>query len=130
MRLAPLLAVLLLPAATPTQAFGVGFHWPSTMPLCTSGRPNLVANPVFSLSDVPKGTRFLRFRMTDLQVPAFRHGGGLVPYRGEKTVPRGAFRYKSPCPPGGHHVYEWTVTALRGRSGGVLGTATARRRYP
>lgn len=131
MRLASLLAAVLLPlAATPAAAFQIGFHWPASMPRCTSGHPNIVDNPVFTLSQVPKGTRFLRFRMTDLQVPAYRHGGGTVPYHGQVTVKRGAFRYKSPCPPGGHHVYEWTATALRDRSGGVLGTASARRRYP
>ena len=69
-------------------------------------------------------------RMTDLDVPSYNHGSGLVAYHGEKVIAPGAFRYKSPCPPGGRHTYEWTATAQTRKMGGKLGVARARRPYP
>jgi hypothetical protein len=115
--------------ASPAAAFEIGFDW-SGLRLCTSGRPNTVDNPVFTLADVPPGTAFIRFRLKDLDAPGYNHGGGVVAYSGQGEIPRGAFRYKSPCPPNGTHVYEWTATAQSRRNGGVLATATARRSYP
>jgi hypothetical protein len=51
----------------------------------------------------------LRFTMTDLDAPNFVHGGGSVVYDGQRLIPRGAFSYRGPCPPGGQHRYRWTV---------------------
>ena len=48
--------------------------------------------------------------MKDKQSP-FNHGGGKVEYTGQTTIEPGAFKYKSPCPPGVVHTYVWTVTA-------------------
>lgn len=79
---------------------------------------------------MPEGTRFIRFRLVDLDVPTYNHGGGVVVWAGETQVARGAFRYKSPCPPNGAHTYEWTATAQSRRGGGVLATAKVRRTYP
>jgi len=53
-----------------------------------------------------------------------------VAYSGQDAIAPGAFKYKSPCPPGGVHTYEWTATAMTDRGGGVLGTASATRQYP
>lgn len=105
----------------------LSFSW-GDIPLCTSGRPNIVPNPIFELSDVPAGTERIDFRMTDLDVPTYNHGGGSVAVSGDGTVRPGAFTYKSPCPPGGVHTYEWEAKAIGG--GRVLATARATRPYP
>ena len=129
MRLAlPLaLALMTLPAAAP--AFEITFTW-GDIKLCTSGRPNTVPNPTFTLKDVPEGTTFIKFQMVDLDYRPYNHGGGTIAYSGQSTIAPGAFKYKSPCPPGGTHNYEWTATAQSKKSGGKLGTAKARRDYP
>ena len=97
---------------------------------CTSGNPNKVSNPIFTLTDVPEGTKELRFKMKDKDVPGYNHGGGKIKnYTGETTIQPGAFKYKSPCPPGGSHTYEWTITAIVDKKK-KLGKAKATREYP
>jgi hypothetical protein len=100
-------------------AFSASFTWCS-------------GSPRFQLTDVPSGTAKLDFHMTDLNKPAFHHGGGTVDYRGQGEVPCGAFARgfvgASP-PPGEVHTYEFTVKAI-GANGAPLGTTTARRKYP
>jgi phosphatidylethanolamine-binding protein (PEBP) family uncharacterized protein len=86
-------------------------------------------SPPFAVSNVPAGTRILRFHMTDLDAPHFVHGGGDVVWRGRAEIPRGAFTYRGPCPPGGRHRYEWTVTAL-GANGAVLGQGSVLAPFP
>jgi phosphatidylethanolamine-binding protein (PEBP) family uncharacterized protein len=85
-------------------------------------------SPPISVSDVPSGTKTLRFEMHDLQAPGFHHGGGTVVYRGNGRFPYGAFTYKGPCPPQ-PHIYRFIAEALDG-SGKVLATASAERRFP
>ncbi|OYW57763.1 MAG: hypothetical protein B7Z31_09190 [Rhodobacterales bacterium 12-65-15] len=113
----------------PAQAFEISFDWGGLQP-CTSGNPNTVANPGFTLTDVPEGTAFIRFKLVDTDAPGYNHGGGLVEYTGQTVIEPGAFSYKSPCPPDGQHRYEWTATAQSKKSGGKLGTAKAARDYP
>lgn len=120
------LAVLL--PASPSLAFGLKFDW-GKIPMCNSGYPNTVPNPAFTLTDVPAGTKTLRFRMVDLDVPDYDHGGGKVAYAGSAAIAPGAFKYQSPCPPDGSHTYQWTVTAL-GDGNKTLGTARASKAYP
>jgi phosphatidylethanolamine-binding protein (PEBP) family uncharacterized protein len=86
-------------------------------------------SPPFRVSSVPAGTRVLRFHMTDLDAPNFVHGGGDVAWTGQAEIPRGAFTYRGPCPPGGRHRYEWTVTAL-GPNGAVLGQGSVLAPFP
>ena len=86
--------------ATPAAAFDFSFDW-SGLKSCTNGRPNVVANPAFTLKDVPSGTKYIRFKLKDRDVPSYNHGGGVVAYKGQKVIQRGAFKYKSPCPPSG-----------------------------
>lgn len=120
------LAISGLCAASPANAFGVSFSW-GNIPSCTSGNPNTVPSPKFAISGAPKGTAKLRFALRDLNVP-YSHGGGTVAYSGG-SVPAGAFKYKSPCPPDGSHNYQWTITAMDA-GGKKLGTAKATKRYP
>jgi hypothetical protein len=104
------------------NAFSASFSWRG-IPACSS------VSPAFRLSGVPKGTKRLRFHMTDLNVPNYPHGGSTVAYSGG-TVGRGAIGYTGPCPPGGQrHRYRWTVQALDA-SGKVLGRASATRTFP
>lgn len=113
------------------QAFSVSFDW-SGLKRCTTGRPNTVQSPPFRIRNIPNGTRSIVFKMVDLNVPRYNHGGGTVNVSRSGQLPRGAFRYKSPCPPSGRHTYEWTATAKDGAGGRgrTLGVAKARRAYP
>jgi phosphatidylethanolamine-binding protein (PEBP) family uncharacterized protein len=104
------------------EAFTLKFSW-AGIPACQA------ASPAFELSDVPPGTKRLRFNMTDLDVPSFKHGGSTIAYE-TNAVKRGAITYVGPCPPDGqHHQYRWTVDALD-PLGKVLGTATASGTFP
>lgn len=107
--------------------FSVSFKW-GNIKSCNSGNPNRVTNPNFVVKGVPAGTTMIEFRLKDLDAPGYNHGGGKVKMTGNGTVPSGAFRYKSPCPPGGVHTYQWTAIARAG--GKVLAKAKARRKYP
>ena len=93
-----------------------------------SGTPITSPSPAFRIANAPAGTAELEFRMTDLDAPNFRHGGGKVRYAGEPQLAPGAFQFIGPCPPSTHR-YEWTVTA-RNAAGQSLGTARATRNYP
>jgi phosphatidylethanolamine-binding protein (PEBP) family uncharacterized protein len=117
-RLAVCAAAFLAVSAADASAFSMSFRW------CGSG------SPVFTLSDVPKGTTSLQFHMVDLDVPSFNHGGGTVTYKGQSTIPCGALKdYTPPSPPNGSHSYQITVTAL-GAGNANLGTATFTRKFP
>lgn len=122
-------AAVTITCAVPASAFEIAFTWDG-LKSCTSGNPNTVANPRFVLSDVPDGTKFIRFKLVDTNVRQFDHGGGVVAWDGQGVIEPGAFKYKSPCPPNGSHKYEWTATAQSKKSGGKLGTAKAVRAYP
>ncbi len=122
-------SAILAMTARPAAAFEFSFDW-GDIPLCTSGIPNEMPNPIFRLSNVPHGTRYIRFELKDLDVPSYNHGGGIVPYEGQEVIAPGAFFYKSPCPPNEIHTYEWTAAALTSRNGGVLAIARATAEYP
>ena len=87
------------------QAMSLSVDWTGTKP-CFDPE-----SPLVTLQAVPKGTAKLHFHMTDLDAPSYPHGGGEVSYKGQSQLPKGAFRYKGPCPPAVHR-YEWTVEAL------------------
>lgn len=115
---------------TPAHAadFGISFDW-GNIKSCTNGRPKRVPNPAFTLRNVPEGTARIQFRMKDLNVPSYNHGGGKAKYTGSNTIAPGAFKYKSPCPPDGRHTYQWTATAQDAK-GKKLAVATAQKPYP
>ena len=123
------IAVALSLSPLPAQAFEIGFEW-GALKSCTSGSPNTVDNPRFELTDVPEGTKFIRFKMVDLNYPSFNHGGGTIAYTGQTVIEPGSFKYKSPCPPTGQHKYQWTATAQSKKSGGKIDAAKAVRKYP
>ncbi len=126
-----ILILAFLMGATGAQAgeFSLKFSSWGNIPSCTTGNPNKVGNPAFVLKGLPEGTTSVQFRLKDLDVPSYNHGGSKrISMSADGTVPAGSFTYKSPCPPSGVHTYEWTVTARKG--GKVLARATAQRRYP
>lgn len=120
------IALLISPSAA--MAMDLNFGWGDT-PACNTGWPDTIDNPVFELSDVPEGTKKLKFALKDKDAPGFSHGGGTVTYKGDAQIHAGAFTYKGPCPPNGQHRYIWTVTALD-RYGDKVGKATATRLFP
>jgi len=110
------------------EKFEIEFEW-GDIPKCSSGNPNTVSNPIFTLKNVPEGTSYIQFRMIDLNVLGYNHGGGKVQYTGQSKIEPGAFKYSSPCPPGGTHTYKWTATA-RSDKKKKLAKASAKRKYP
>jgi len=122
-------AAFLTLAPFPAAAFSFSFDW-NGLKSCNTGTPNTVANPRFVLKDVPAGTKFIRFKLKDVDVPNYKHGGGVVAYTGQNVIERGAFKYKSPCPPGEVHTYEWSATAQKRKGGGKIDVARSRRTYP
>ena len=62
--------------------FNIEFDW-SNLKKCTSGNPNTVSNPIFTLNNVPNGTKWIYFKLVDLNVKSFNHGGGWVEYKGQ-----------------------------------------------
>ena len=123
-----LLPMVMVVSAASAADFSIGFDW-GNLKKCVSGNPNTVPSPRFTVRAVPAGTAAIRFRMTDLAVPGYPHGGGKVAYKGGSTIAPGAFTYRSPCPPDGRHTYQWTATALDA-AGRKLGEAEARKPYP
>ena len=119
---------LLVPRTTMADEFAFDFDW-GDISLCTSGYPNRVTNPIFSMKAVPEGTARIDFSLTDLDAPNYRHGGGRVAYSGQQTIQPGAFKYDSPCPPSGQHRYQWTARA-RDKDGKTLAKAEAMKKYP
>ena len=57
--------------------FQISFEW-GNLKLCNTGKPNVVKNPIFELSNVPDETKWIYFKLTDLNVPSYNHGGGWV----------------------------------------------------
>lgn len=121
------IGIVSIAEASSAAAFSVSFDW-GNIPKCTTGYPNTVESPEFALSDVPKRAVKLEFALHDLDV-AYDHGGGAVEYHGANAILAGSFTYKSPCPPNGPHLYEWTIKAVD-ESGKTLATTTATKRYP
>ena len=108
LRIAALAVALVLPAAAHARTLGVRFTWAGTAACST-------APPAFTITDIPKETKYLEFRLHDLNAPHYPHGGGEVAYSGSGDIPARAFdgAYNGPCPPSGAtHTYVWTVRAL------------------
>ena len=121
------ISLFFLTSTVNAAEFGLAFEW-GDIPKCNTGNAKKVTNPIFTLTNVPEGTKILQFRMKDKQSP-FNHGGGKVEYTGQTTIEPGAFKYASPCPPSGKHTYVWTVTAKNEKKK-KIGKAKAQKEYP
>jgi phosphatidylethanolamine-binding protein (PEBP) family uncharacterized protein len=106
------------------ETLGVRFSWAGTMACSTSP-------PAFTITNIPKGTKYLVFKLVDHDAPDFVHGGGQIPYSGSGRVHAGAFSYTGPCPPqGAVHTYEWTVRAVDDSGSKVVAQSSATGRFP
>jgi phosphatidylethanolamine-binding protein (PEBP) family uncharacterized protein len=114
-------AALFLALTGSASAMSMSFDWGPTKKCFDS------KSPPITLSNVPKGTVKLRFKMVDLNAVNYPHGGGTVSYKGKNQLAYGAFRYKGPCPPT-PHTYQFTVEALD-KDGKKLATAKARKSF-
>ena len=122
--------------AASAQDIELSFEW-GDIPLCTSGTPNVVSNPIFRLSEIPKGASWVHFNLRDFS-SSYKHGGGWVELDGNPIIESGKFKYDSPCPPSGSHIYEWTAsfTAKKtkigwdGKPSGVMKKIKAQKQYP
>lgn len=126
-----LLTACMIALAPMVQAeeFELKFSSWGGIPSCTSGRSGVVASPGFQIKNLPEGTTTVQLRLKDLDVPGYNHGGSKrLKISKDGRIAAGTFSYKSPCPPSGVHTYEWTATARKGSK--LLGSASARRRYP
>ncbi|MBO6578636.1 hypothetical protein [Thalassospira sp.] len=123
------LSVLTLSACQTTKeaenmaSLDVSFDWHGTSACSTK-------SPAFIISNIPADTASLRFKMVDLDVPTYNHGGGAIDYSGSSEIPAGAFSYKGPCPPSGSHDYRFTVTALNADGSLILGKGEETQAFP
>ena len=114
---AAIAAIILLAGCQTTKdapnlvALGVDFTWHGTQ-ACSS------VPPAFEIANIPEGTATLEFRMTDLDVPSFNHGGGSVKYTGSGSIPAGSFSY------------EFVVSAVNAAGDTVLGRGSATKSFP
>ena len=118
------------------QDIEMSFEW-GDIPLCNSGSPGVVPSPIFKLSAIPKGASWAHFNLRDFSSP-YKHGGGWVELDGNLLIESGKFKYDSPCPPGGSHIYEWTASftakktkiGWNGKPTGVIKKLKAQKQYP
>jgi len=114
-----MLGLLLAPPIAVGAEFSFDYEWNPANQECQRVTPEL------KLSGVPSGTAAFKFKLKDLDVPRYNHGGGKMKYSGGDVIPEGALksiRYNGPCPPGGSHRYQITLHALDG-AGKELATA-------
>ena len=65
-----ILVGMTIPAVSwPAETLGVRFSWAGTMACSTSP-------PAFTITNIPKGTKYLVFKLVDHDAPDFVHGGG------------------------------------------------------
>ena len=120
-----------------SEEIKLSFDW-GNIPKCTSGNPNIVTNPTFILSAIPKDAKWAYFKLQDRNVRHYNHGGGWVELKGNTTINPGVFEYKSPCPPNGQHTYRWTTyftakkTSLNfsGKPKDIMSDTFASKKYP
>ena len=97
--------------------------WVGSKDRCTA------ESPAFKIISAPEGTTRIWFKMIDLDAHSYPHGKGTVKYSG-KDIPRGAFKYRGPCPPVGSHRYLWIAVAYDKEGGKVLGKAEVMKPFP
>ena len=106
------------------QTIRVEFEWTEASRCST-------VSPLIRVADIPEGTKYFKVKLVDLNMPAFDHGGGLIPYSGTAVISEGALEaYRGPCPfTGMVHSYEISVQALSSDKKEVLGHGKAVRKF-
>lgn len=112
-----------MPEAQNMATFHVAVSWDGTKSCFDEN------SPAFTVSGVPASADKLTFRMYDLNA-TYNHGGGEVAYKGQSSIPYGAFKYTGPCPPDGPHTYRWVIQAIDSKNQVVVGKATVERKFP
>ena len=79
------------------------------IPKCSSGKPNLLNNPKFTFSSLPKGAKWVFFKLRTKNLENFNHGGSWVELKGKTIINAGKFKYKIPCPFIGNNIFQWTA---------------------
>ena len=132
-----LLTTLCFSTFANAEEIKLSFDW-GDIPLCRNGKPNVVTNPTFTLSAIPKGAKWAYFKLVDRNVRNYKHGGGWVELKDNTSINPGIFEYKSPCPPSGKHTYRWTAyfTAKKtsmnfsGKPKDIMSETFASKKYP
>jgi|SRR5271165_2910013 len=75
-----------IPTVSWAGTLGVDFSWAETTACST-------ISPAFTVTNIPRGTKSLVFKLVDHNAPNFVHGGGQIPYSGSGRIPAGAFSY-------------------------------------
>ena len=88
-------------------------------------------SPEISVDGIPAGTKTLKVKLKDLDVPRWNHGGGTIENDDSGIIPAGSLknRYNGPCPPSGSHRYEFTVNAVN-EEGIIIGLGKAMQSFP
>lgn len=130
MKLLPFLAITLLsacssiPVVKDASKLDVSVEW-------TDKSGCSLTSPPIRIKNAPKETKFIDVYMVDLNMPSFRHGGGMVAYDGSGLIAEGALSsFKGPCPPGTTHTYEFTVDALNADKSLIVGQGKVSKKYP
>ena len=85
-----LLTTLCFSTFANAEEIKLSFDW-GNIPMCTSGNPNIVTNPTFTLSAIPKDAKWAYFKLQDRNVTNYNHGGGWVELKGSTTINPGIF---------------------------------------
>src|SRR5271157_3260278 len=72
-----------IPTVSWAGTLGVDFSWAETTACST-------ISPAFTVTNIPRGTKSLVFKLVDHNAPNFVHGGGQIPYSGSGRIPAGA----------------------------------------
>lgn len=103
----------------------VAFAW-GEIAACTHKSPEI------QITGIPENTAELDVRLKNLDVPAWNHGGGRMPYTGSDRIPANVLDlgYNGPCPmPGERNKYEFSVMALDA-DGNIIGFGKASQVFP
>ncbi len=113
------------------------FFW-GNIPFCNSGKPFEVKSPKFVFSSLPKDAKWVYFKIRNIGLSDFDHGGGWVELRGNSTIEYGKFNYFSPCPKSGKEIFQWTAYFTTKKSSlffygqplGVIHKVSTKKKYP
>ena len=88
-------------------------------------------SPEIKVDTIPQGTKSFQIKLVDLDVTFWNHGGGTVENDGSGIIPEGSLKsgYNGPCPPGGSHRYEFTVSAIDD-NGKTLSSGKKMQKFP
>lgn len=97
--------------------------------LKTGKDTNSKKSPEIQLTNVPADTKYLKFRMVDLDYTKHNHGNETIAYSTD-TIAEGTLKtYDGPCPPKKHR-YRISIIALNEAKDLILGSGEAIDTWP